>query len=826
MNRNEFEHALLGGIPQHEAASFFLRIKKAGWADAPDETGELEGQFVAPIEQVISSLTEVIAAKWRLMMAYHVYAESMRGIAQHGVSEVFHEHAEQERAAAEAYLKRAAVLGGGPVHLLEIEPPPASSDPVGIAMLMARAEQEGIAAQAALRQMVGDQNPLAFSIEQYMIEDQHHLDELWQMLPQDMVRTPVIDVGGADPAAAGGEEGLEVPPELPEEVPPESPLPPPAAAKPPAPKADKPKLTEGQKEAFALGLTDLRLKQAGVADDIIGSMSPEDKRQLLHEERLRSMKDHAHGVAEGVKDLVSPLTAPGAGRVLRASTGLGAVLGLSSGANMTKSREKQLRAGGPINRFRADHPMLTGTGLGAATGAGAMAGGLLASRSGAGLPGALAGGVLPRALVSVADRALKGREDRRAAEQLKQAFARGLQKLGFAPSEPGFGTDPGAAPMPDTQQQIVPQASMEAPGVQPPMATPPGQAQYAPVNYLEAEETARRAQASNEAEFYRAKAQEADGQVASMSQQFSDVQAQLDQLSAQAAESQSQIMQANQEAVTANDQMLNQATLAARMRMGMQQLRAQMMEIASQDPEQLAAAAGGPTPMDVGNQAAMAQGGPAPLGGGDPAAGGSPGGAPPGDPSAEPGAQPGTPGASPDPGAAPGSTPSGAGGPPSASASPDEPKKSDGESAPAKKDSGGETTVSIKKGSFEKRADIMSESMTKLPYAAAGAALGAGAGYIHAKRGANIPTLRQQVDALKGQEQEGGFGKTLELAKAQLALGAAEDARANPGRSALRGGLMGATLATGLQAAVPAGIEGGKRLAKNLGDVWGNMRSA
>jgi hypothetical protein len=134
--------------------------------------------------------------------------------------------------------------------------------------------------------------------------------------------------------------------------------------------------------------------------------------------------------------------------------------------------------------------------------------------------------------------------------------------------------------------------------------------------------------------------------------------------------------------------------------------------------------------------------------------------------------------------------------------------------------------VSIKKGSVEKTADIYSETLSSLPFAAGGAALGAGAGYINAKRGANIPSLRQQVDALKGQQQEGGFGKSIELAKAQLALGQAEDARANPGRSALRGGLMGAGLATSLHTAVPAGIAGGKRLVKNLGEVVGNVRSA
>lgn len=929
MNYNpsfDFNRALARGIPLGEAAGFFHRIKTAGWAEPPDETGALEGQFAAPIEQVISTLTEVIAAKFRKMVAYHVYAESMRGVAQHGVSEVFHEHAEHERAAAEAYLKRAAVLGSGPVHLPEIEPPPASADPVGILMLMARAEQEAIASQTALLQMVGETNPLAFQIEGFMVEDQHHLDELWQMLPQDVARTPVIDQApqGAMPA----EE------QLPEEE--------------PAPAAPAPKAKE------AADLMSLRRQFSGRAKDYAGQAAGQ----------AADAAPQGRGAWSAVSDFLhtpGASTTPLAGAAI--GGGAGALAGSAIAATPAGAKQAVLEESGPIDRARLRHPILSSAAAGALTGASLMHGvgklrftraspdatpdvdmgslkralpflgaPVAVGAAGAGIDAALhkkeleeraksasaaahlkslgkkmrqgakrAGELLTgskadnlarmsrnakirasafaeegvrhhRALSPSAKKRFasevrvglkrarrvgdlaktestksrvaqigtatagiggvaaaaghKNKKDMqkidRTNERLKMAFLVALDKLGFAPPEPGLGTDPGSAPMPDTQQMVAPQPSMAAPGVQPPMATPPGQAQYAPVNYLEAEETARRAQAANEAEFYRAKAQEADGQVQGMSQQIADVQAQLDQLSAQAAESNAQIMAANQEAVQANDLMLNQATLAARMRMGMQQLRAQMMEIASQDPEQLAAAAGGPTPMDVGNQAAMAQGGPVPLGG-DPAAAG---GAPPGDPSASPGAQRGTPGAAPDPATGgPSSPPGGSGGPSGgsgSSGSSSEPK-SDSESSQPKKDSGGETTVSIKKGSA---VDLLTEARRQLPYTAAGAAAGAGLGYFNAKRGANIPTLRQKVDALKGEEQEGGFGKTLELAKAQLALGAAEDARANPGRAALRGGLMGAGIAAGLHTAIPAGISGGQRLVKNLGEVVGNMRSA
>lgn len=920
MNKLAFEQSVRNGIPLQEAAGFFHRIKKAGWADPPDDTGALEGMFTAPLEQVVLKLTEIAATKFKLMVAYHVYAESMRGVAQHGVAEVFHEHAEQERAAAEAYLKRAAALGSGPIHLPEIETPPASADPVGILQIMARAEQEGIAGQHELKVMVGEDNPLSFQIEQYMIEDQHHLDELWQMMPQGVGAAPVL---GQPPAAAPAPE-----PSV-EEAPPAEEKP---AAKP-----------EAKKEAADL----VSLRKA---------VSSGGKKVVDDAAKSKAWSSFNNRGMSGLQ--------------LASLAGLGATAGavsqsLLEAAHSPEMKQQQLEESGPIGRFMARHPASTG----------AVLGGLSGLNAGVGLDKALQGAPLRRILphivampaatttLQAADQSMrrgeleelaknasaagdrlraalraarkaapaakkeapaaakagkslgeklrqgasrykdlltgskakkyserasgalhkahvharvavnearygataaeKSRLGQRAAkslhrarrigdvakrenlksratqaatiavpaagalavahhknkkdwekvdktnERLKKAFAIGLQKIGY--QDPSQGQDPGAAPLPGDQPMTSPLPSMAQPGPQPMMAQPPGSQRLAPVNYLEAEETARRAQEANEANFYRSKAEEAGMATQDLQAQMQDMSAQMEQLQAQAAESQSQIMAANQEAVQANDSMLNQATLAARMRMGMQQLRAQMMEVASQDPEQLAAAAGGPTPMDVGQQAQAAAPGtaPAPTGlNGEAEV--------TGDAGAAPGADPGTPEASPSAGAAPGAIPGGQGSPSGGGgeSAPEEPQKS--ESKDDEKKDSGQTTVSIKKGS------IQEEVMGRLPYMAAGAGIGGLATGIMAARGKNIPTLRQKVDELKGQ-QDGGFGKSIELAKAQLALGEAEKAKAHPIQAGLKGGLTGAAIGGALGAAGPEIMSGGKDLMKNLQAVRQNL---
>lgn len=188
------------GIPLNEAAEFFFHLtKKAEWTEPPDMTGELEGQFAVPVEQVLHQLKSVIAAKFRLMIAYFTYAQSFNDHAWRAIKTEFYEHAEDEQEGAEFYLKRAAVLGG-PVLMDHVEPPPPSTNPDTIFTVMARAEQEGIAAQRILRQMVGEENPMKIGIEEQLVKDQHHLDELFQMMSQEC-RLALEQAGASPPEA-------------------------------------------------------------------------------------------------------------------------------------------------------------------------------------------------------------------------------------------------------------------------------------------------------------------------------------------------------------------------------------------------------------------------------------------------------------------------------------------------------------------------------------------------------------------------------------------------------------------------------------------------
>lgn len=219
-----FEKEIVGSIPLHEAARFFLKLKTASnEAGAPmvgpqgaspseatangaqstsyappDETGALEGQFAVPVEQVLKQMAEMVVNEFKTMYAYRVYSQSMRDLSNFSIADEFEEHSEDELEHAEFLLRRMAVLGG-PIDVGDIPSPPASSDPVQIIQTMVRMEQEGLARWKQLHAMMGE-NPSRFKIEEYMTKEQEHLDQLWQLLPS-TANTPVLQgVGALAPA--------------------------------------------------------------------------------------------------------------------------------------------------------------------------------------------------------------------------------------------------------------------------------------------------------------------------------------------------------------------------------------------------------------------------------------------------------------------------------------------------------------------------------------------------------------------------------------------------------------------------------------------------
>lgn len=214
-----FDRILSKDVPLAEAAAAFHKLKFASGYEPPDETGSLEGQFEASPEEVLKLLGEMVNNEFKTMVAYQTYAESLRGTERGSIAEEFEEHAENELDHAQFLMKRMSVLGGA-IQLDDIPAPPASTDPVDIIKTMIRMEQEGIAKWKVFHSMCGD-NPTKYKVEEYLTTEQHHLDELWQLLPYEArasvtTGAPEANTLPAQPMAGGGppDEGATPNPDL------------------------------------------------------------------------------------------------------------------------------------------------------------------------------------------------------------------------------------------------------------------------------------------------------------------------------------------------------------------------------------------------------------------------------------------------------------------------------------------------------------------------------------------------------------------------------------------------------------------------------------
>jgi len=176
------DHLLRPRINPLAALEALVFFKQASINDPPDTTGRLEGQFLAPIPDVLAVMAELVKNEFMTIYAYKTYANSLRGMAHHSLAEEFEQHADEESDHADFLLRRMAVLGG-PVNVPEIPAPPPATKPEEIVQTLIRVEQEGIAGWRQLKEMVGENNPMYVTIEEYMAKEQEHLDDLWQLMP-------------------------------------------------------------------------------------------------------------------------------------------------------------------------------------------------------------------------------------------------------------------------------------------------------------------------------------------------------------------------------------------------------------------------------------------------------------------------------------------------------------------------------------------------------------------------------------------------------------------------------------------------------------------
>ena len=646
----DFEKALRGdsgGIPIHEAASFYNsvrqipaptadgQVKTAGWEDPPDTEGLLEGSFSVPKEHAVALMGDIASALLRIMNATLIYGNSVRGPNSAEVRNVIRHRSYCYQDALEYLVGRMTALAGPP-HIAEPDIPPASVDPIEIAKRIIRAEQELVELWRGMVGVAGD-NAMRSRAESYMASAQERVDELWRAIPAEAMQPPEPAVMEApppeDPTAAA--EAAEAAP-APEAAPAEAP-------------SEDMETTSSVKTAelsdAGYGLAGAGLGGASMFALPVGLSAPVGGGigSYYGAKRGRKVGKAGEGAQRGGLGTVAGavpggLVGGGLGGALGAGLGYGvgalsggaidpraaALVGGLSGAglggaggsiaggltgyNMAMSglkpddqvksaaarmadwvkmakdetdlelKEKGRQRG--VSSIAAEHEReksrrgeRAGKALGVLGGAAAggvagrkLIGGPAGTIAGAGL-GALAGRSLGGELGTEADIA-------RAVQPtaIQKAASRMVNWVKTAQDVPGGGGEPEAA-----------------------MSSPTDAPELMPQNYLQAEQIGQQLQNRNEADFYKQKATAAEQQVMQAQQGAQATQMQLEQLQMDAAAAGQKIEQALGQATQATDKALEQTEIAANLRMGMQQQRAQMMEIASQDPNQMAADALGLT---------------------------------------------------------------------------------------------------------------------------------------------------------------------------------------------------------------------------------------
>lgn len=571
---------LLPGIPLNEAASYFIELKGFDKrADAtsvgsstyapPDETGELEGAFEVPVERVLEHLSQMVQNELKTNYAYMVYANSLRDFAHHSIAEEFESHADDETEHADWLLRRMGVLGG-PIHVPDIPAPPAATEAEDIIQTMIRMEQEGIQNWRILRQMVGDENPTKFKIEEYLTQEQEHLDELWQLMPHT-----------ANPQILSQRAGMPMS-EMPQ-------------APPSAPDVNPAPLTGPETSKMAAAIR--RMKTASdklKTSEMPGGLPP----TAMGQQSMQPAPMPLSGVAAG--QLPKMASSPEMDEAERHQAAVGHVRGVSNLSSGFTHRDHTRGERGGDLAGRLVGASLGGTG-------GALLGRLAGHSPAVSL--ALAGGG------AALGQHLGGKTGRFVGQE--RDAKKFHEKYGSAPSffKQALDEMTGGAPV------INDEGMQQDPSMQPPVS-PLADPEVAA--YMQQEQAGRAAELENESAFYKQRFAEASQQVQASQAQMQQLQQQADQSGQQQQATMAQAQQiqqaamsnaqaahesatfAMQQSLQAQQQSIQQAQLAVGMRDSVHAMRQGLMQMVQQ---QLPPA----TPAEAGamqaDQAAAQQGG-------------------------------------------------------------------------------------------------------------------------------------------------------------------------------------------------------------------------
>jgi bacterioferritin len=139
-----------------------------------------EGLFAVPQQAMISLLQKALKLKYTAVLAYINYGDRIRAHYRDTIYAHFQEHLDEERKACYDLAMKITALGGEPdVQVQKVPSTPALAE---MFMHLMRLEKELIEGQRAILAAAGENVGLRILIENSLLEDQRHLDDIRRMM--------------------------------------------------------------------------------------------------------------------------------------------------------------------------------------------------------------------------------------------------------------------------------------------------------------------------------------------------------------------------------------------------------------------------------------------------------------------------------------------------------------------------------------------------------------------------------------------------------------------------------------------------------------------
>ena len=139
-----------------------------------------EGAFAVDTSAVISTLQCYLEAKYSLEIAYRSYADRVKGPWRDSLVSHWYEHAKDEKKSQYDLAMKIIGLGGDPA-VCSITIPNCTYGLQSFFMCLMEMELRAIELGRELIQMSGDNDGLRLLMEEIVLNDSHHLDDLKRM---------------------------------------------------------------------------------------------------------------------------------------------------------------------------------------------------------------------------------------------------------------------------------------------------------------------------------------------------------------------------------------------------------------------------------------------------------------------------------------------------------------------------------------------------------------------------------------------------------------------------------------------------------------------